>query len=178
MTARRRRHPGSKELVALTRGGQERSSAREAPKGANHATRVPKETIRDRSGKAEEAPRRVRAGEGRNKYERTSESSSIARQQDANADRQSRSPTRSIPALPPGRGIARTVTKALGASSNALWHEGFRRAAVRRGSSVSGEANVAEKHASLATTAQADDVNGAHGQVTDPIGCSFEVVGL
>jgi len=72
MTARRRRHPGSTKLVALTRGGRRRSSAGEAPKGAARATRVSEEVVRDRSGEAEKAPRRVRAGEGRktNKDER------------------------------------------------------------------------------------------------------------
>jgi hypothetical protein len=82
-------------------------------------------------GKPKKLPGECGAVKGANN--RASESSSVAQQQDASADRHPRSPTRSIPALPHGRGIARAVAKALGASSNALWHEGRRRASVRRG---------------------------------------------
>jgi len=150
MTARRRRHPGSKKLVALTRGGRRRSSAGEAPKGAAHATRVSEEVVRDRSGEAEEAPRRVRTGEGRKTSK--DERELADRPTTGRERRQAIAVTGPLdPRSASRRGIARTAAEALGASSNAPWHEGSSTGFGPPESSRSGETSGAERHARLVT---------------------------
>lgn len=127
-----------------------RSSAWEAPKGAAHATRVSKEVVRDRSGEAEEAPRRVRAGEGRKN--KKDERELADRPTTGRERRQAIAVTDPLdPRSASRRGIAGASTTALGASSNAPWHEGYSTGFGPPESSRSGEMSGAEKHARLAT---------------------------
>lgn len=77
-----------------------------------------------------------------------------------------------------GRGNARAFTKASCASSNALQHEGSFDGLRSAGSPTQIGSHAALKSTRVSSAPPRRCVRGLHGQVTDPIGCSFEVVGL
>jgi len=150
--------------------------AREAPKGAARATRVSEAIVPNRLGKAEEAPRRVWMGEGRNEdgARELAESPN-----DRTRPLQGAAVTNPLdPRSAKGRGNARAVTKARGASSNALRHEGYFDGLRSAGNPTQIGSQAQLKSTRVSSAPPRRCVQGLHGQVTDPIGCSFEVVGL
>jgi hypothetical protein len=77
-----------------------------------------------------------------------------------------------------GRGNARVITEARCASSNAQRHEGSFDGLRSAGNPTQIGWHAALKSTQVSSAPPTRCVRGLHGQVTDPIGCSFEVVGL
>jgi len=119
---RRSQAPGMKEASCVDARQVESVLGSEAPKSAARATRVSEAIVPNRLGKAEEAPKRVWMGEGRNE--------NGARELAESPDDRTRTLKGAAVTIPleprsaEGRGNARAVTEARCASSNALRHEG------------------------------------------------------